>query len=66
MKKKFLTGKDLCPLPKSNEYSKITINQLAEQDPKYFLWMIKNCLAWRYSLDIRQKANKLKKNEIKS
>ncbi len=61
-KKPFLTGKSLClPLPQSNKYSKLTINKLFEVNPTYAVWMVENCLAFRYSIDIRQKVNKFKK-----
>jgi hypothetical protein len=63
MKKPFLTGKSLCiPLPSVNVYSKLTINELFEKDPKYAVWMVQNCLAFRYAEDVRRKVNKYKKS----
>lgn len=59
-KKVILNMKDMCPLPKGNIYSKLTLLQLSKEDPSYFIWMIKNCLAYNYGEDVRQKVNKLK------
>ncbi len=61
MKKPFLTLKSLCPLPDVNSYSKLTIKELSEKDPEYFLWMVNNLTFVRWADDVRRIKNKLKK-----
>lgn len=60
MKGKYLNDNDLCPLPPCNSYSKLTVAELFEKDPKYFLWCFTDS---RYNLSegMRHKLNKYKK-----
>jgi len=62
-KKPYLKAKNLCPLPKSNNYSKLTIAELFKVDPEYGVWMVKNLLAFRWAEDVRQLVNKQKQKQ---
>ncbi len=48
-------------LPRSNQYNKLTPNELFVEDPEYLLWLHLNTTAFTFSDGIRKKLNKFKK-----
>ena len=63
---KFIKDKDILSwLPPSNKFHTYSIEQVFEENPGYAAWIVKNCLAYRFSEGIRGKINKFRKAQTK-